>query len=161
MYTLLFLSMQALNWGTYGRKMSVSFFGIVFVCLKTCMQIHKFLVFCLYTTRMSSIALPLTGPSKIQHSIRNLVRSTGTPEETHWKSERRCMSCLNGHFLREHTDCSFPSQYQPLLCGNVNGKSQFSVFLFQYVWPIALLWLSWWVSQQEEKPTSRRSWHAI
>lgn len=59
-----------------GVRSQCPFFGAVFVCLKPRMQVHSLLVFCLRTAHMSSVALPRTCPSQIQHSLRNSVRST-------------------------------------------------------------------------------------
>lgn len=87
---------------------------------------------CKYICFSSSACIQLTGPAlhyhwlalpKFNTALRNPVRSTVLLKKTPWNSGTQCMSCLNGHFLREHMDCNFPPQYKPLLWGNVSVKS--------------------------------------
>lgn len=148
--------MQARNWGTKGHKTSVSFFffWVLFLCANT--QVSSFL-----PVHTSCVHHCTTTDWPFQNSAwgrwSGSLCCCRTPEMARHSA---CMSCWDGFLLREHPERGFPLQQKPLLCGNAVGKSWFPVSLLQYVWPTALLWLSWWVSQQEEKPTSPRSWHA-
>lgn len=119
------VSFQCKHWTEVHRgvRCQCPFLGTVFVCLKTCLQIHGLLVFCLYATHVSSVALPLTRPSKIQHCIRNLLSSTillkKPPEMVRHSAWAAWMVTSS-----ESTQVViFHHNIIPLLCANINGKS--------------------------------------
>lgn len=134
------------------------FLAVVFVCLETWMQIHGFLIFCPYAAHVSSTALSLFCPPKIPLSLR--ISVTVLLRKPPEGGERYAWAAWMVTALESTWSCHFPLPREPLFWGNILVNNPYLVFPFQYVWPTALRWLSWWVCQQEGKPTSQKSWHA-
>lgn len=132
--------------------------AVVFVCLETWMQIHGFLIFCPYAAHVSSTALSLFCPPKISLSLR--ISVTVLLRKPPEGGERYAWAAWMVTALESTRSCHFPLPREPLFWGNILVNNPYLVFPFQYVWPTALRWLSWWVCQQEGKPTSQKSWHA-